>query len=96
MRILSVTLQPAGPLLALFTFATIGLGHVLVRRLHARWGTRAGVPLFILGGAILTLSLFTQNDLGSAILGITGITVIWDGVEIYRQERRARLGHLKI
>lgn len=89
------SLQWAGPVLALVTFATIGAGHVLVRRLHAQFGTRPAIPLFILGGAILTGSLLAQADLLSGVLGITAITVIWDGVEMFRQERRVRMGHLK-
>lgn len=88
------SLQWAGPVLALVTFATIGAGHVLVRRLHARYGTRPAVPLFILGGFLLTQSLLAQSNLLSGVLGVTAITVIWDGVEMFRQERRVRMGHL--
>ena len=46
-----MNLQWAGIVLALTTFATIGFGHVLVRRLHARYGTRPAIPLFLAGGA---------------------------------------------
>jgi hypothetical protein len=88
-------LQWAGPALAVVTFVTIGAGHVLVRRLHARFRTRPAGLLFLLGGLILAGSLLAPGDLLSGALGITAMTVIWDGVEIYRQERRARLGHLK-
>lgn len=83
-----LSLQWAGPVLALTTFATIGIGHVLVRRLHARFGTRPAIPFFILGGIVLLISLFSEVNLVSAILGITGITLVWDGIEIYRQEKR--------
>lgn len=83
-------LQWAGIVLTLCTFATIAAGHVLVRRLHARFGTRPAVPFFILGGLVLLASVFTGNDLLSGILGIVGITFAWDGIEIYRQEKRLR------
>ena len=83
-----MTWQWAGPTLAVVTFATIGIGHVLVRRLHARFGTRPGWPLIVLGLALLASSLFVTDDLGSAVVGITAITVFWDGVEIFRQEKR--------
>ena len=82
--------QVAGLVLSGVTFATIGIGHVLVRRLHARFGTRPAVP-FILSGALgLAASLAAQHDLLSAALGITAITLLWDGIEFYRQEKRIR------
>lgn len=81
-------LQWAGPILALTTFATIGIGHVLVRRLHARFGTRPAIPFFILGSAVLILSTLMVKNVTSAVLGIIGITLVWDGIEIYRQEKR--------
>ena len=82
------SLQWAGPILAMTTFATIGIGHVLVRRLHARYGTRPAIPFFVLGGLVLLSSIFILTNLISAILGITGITLVWDGIEIFRQEKR--------
>ncbi len=85
-----MNLQWAGPILAVVTFATIGIGHVLVRRLHARFGTRPAIPLFALGLLVLIVSLFTRDDLFSAVLGITAITLLWDGIEMYRQEQRVR------
>ncbi|HSQ26358.1 MAG TPA: DUF4491 family protein [Anaerolineales bacterium] len=85
------SLQWAGPILAMTTFATIGIGHVLVRRLHARYGTRPAVLFFVLGGLVLVSSVFISTNLISAILGITGITLVWDGIEIFRQEKRMQL-----
>ena len=83
-----MSLQWAGVVLAFVTFATIGIGHMLVRRLHARYGTRPAMPLFGLGLLVLALSLAAQSDLLSAVLGITAITLLWDGIEMYRQEKR--------
>jgi hypothetical protein len=83
-----VSLQPAGLVLALVTFATIAAGHELVRRLHRRYGVRPAIPLFALGAFVLLAGLLAPADLLSAALGISGVTVIWDGVEIYRQEQR--------
>jgi hypothetical protein len=83
-----VNIQWAGPVLGLTTVLTIAAGHVLVRRLHARFGTKPAVPLFLLGAAVLFASLLVANDLLSAILGLTAVTLVWDGIEMYRQERR--------
>ena len=44
-----MSVQWTGVLLASVTFATIGVGHVLVRHLHARYGTRPALP-FSRGG----------------------------------------------
>jgi hypothetical protein len=72
------------------TFGAIGAGHVLVRHLHARFGTRPATLLFLLGGLVLVGSLGATSDLLSGVLGITAITLLWDGVEIYRQEKRMK------
>lgn len=85
-----MNLQWAGAVLGGATFATIGAGHVLVRWLHARFGTRPAVPLFIIGGLTLLISLIAEDDLLSGVLGISAITVLWDGIEIYRQEKRVK------
>jgi hypothetical protein len=85
-----VSLQLAGLVLAIVTFATIGIGHIFVRGLHARFGTLPAIPFFLLGLLILFFSLMIAGDLFSAALGITAITLVWDGVEIFRQEKRVR------
>jgi uncharacterized membrane protein YoaK (UPF0700 family) len=85
-----MNLQWAGIVLAVTTFATIAFGHVLVRRLHARYGTRPAIPLFLAGGVVLLASLLAADDLLSGVLGITAVTLLWDGVEMYRQEKRVR------
>ncbi len=85
-----MSLQWAGVILAVVTFATIAAGHVLVRRLHARYSTRPALPLFVIGGLGLIGSLATNDNLLSGALGITAITILWDGIEIYRQEKRMK------
>lgn len=82
------SLQWAGIVLAAVTFITIGIGHVLVRRLYARYGTRPAIPFFFSGAVVLLASMLVQNNLLSAVLGLTAITLAWDGIEMYRQEKR--------
>jgi hypothetical protein len=82
--------QWAGPILGIVTVLTIAAGHVLVRRLHARFGTAPAAPLFALSGLGLLASLLARSDLLSGVLGITAITIVWDGIELYRQEKRVR------
>jgi threonine/homoserine/homoserine lactone efflux protein len=81
-------LQWGGLVLAFVTFATIGLGHVLVRRLHASFGTRPAIPFILAGLLVLFASLLTPQNLVSAVLGISAITLVWDGIEFFRQEKR--------
>lgn len=85
-----MSLQWAGIVLAFATFVTIGFGHILVRRLHARYGTRPAIPLFMAGGAVLASSMMAAGDLLSGVLGIFAVTLMWDGVEMYRQEKRVQ------
>lgn len=87
-----MNLQWAGPVLALTTFVTIGAGHVMVRRFQARFGTRPAVPFFLCGALVLLGSMLVSGNLLSAVLGVTAITLLWDGLEIYRQEKRVQQG----
>jgi hypothetical protein len=88
-----MTLQWAGPVLGAVTVATIWFGHVMVRKVNYHFGTRP-VPLVLaLGAGGLAASLFVTWDLLSAVLGIVGITTVFDGIELIRQEARVRRGH---
>jgi hypothetical protein len=86
-------LQWAGIVLAVTTFATIGLGHVMVRKVNYLYGTKPAPFYFALGLVILFISLKTSDTLASAALGIVGVTTLWDGFELFRQEERIRRGH---
>ena len=88
-----MTLQWAGPVLAVLTFGTIAFGHVVVRKVNYRYGTKPAFLVFVLGLAFFVLSLLVASNLASAALGILGMTTIWDGIELYRQENRIRRGH---
>jgi hypothetical protein len=86
--------QWAGLLLATTTFGTIAIGHILVRRLHPRLGTRPGIPLLLLGVGVMVASALVKSNHLSGVLGIVAITTIWDGIEFFRQEKRVQTGHL--
>ena len=83
-----MTLQWVGPTLAIATVVSIALGHILVRRLHARYNTRSALPLLVIGLTLLTGTLWLESDFWAALLGVLGVTCFWDGIEIFRQERR--------
>lgn len=88
-----MSVQWAGLILAFITVATIGIGHVTVRKLNYFYGTKPAPYALILGLALLLLSLVVRSNLASASLGILGITTLWDSLEFIRQEERIRRGH---
>jgi hypothetical protein len=88
-----MTLQWTGLALAVLTVGTIGLGHVAVRKLNYRYGTKPAPVFLVLGLGPLVLSLFTKANLTSAALGILGMTTLWDAIEFLRQKERIRRGH---
>jgi hypothetical protein len=88
-----LTLQWAGPVLAGVTFLTIWWGHVLVRIVHYYFGTRPAPLIFVVGLLLLLASTQTGSDLLSAVMGIVGLTLLWDAFELHRQEARVRQGH---
>ncbi len=88
-----MTLQWAAPILAAVTLGTIAFGHVAVRKLNFRYGTKPIPYVCILGLFFLLISLLLQSDLWSAVMGIVGVTTLWDALELIRQEERVRRGH---
>jgi len=80
---------------ALTAFVSIWLGHVTVRKVEAQVH-EIRIPIFIaivLGLLIEYASLLTDNRPLSTALGIIGVTLLWDGLEIYRQQHRVQRGH---
>jgi hypothetical protein len=90
-----MTLQWSGPLLAALPLGTIAFGHVAVRRANYLYGTRPVPYFFVLGLAFLLCSLLVTGDLVSGVLGILGVTTLWDAFELIRQEKRIRRGHAR-
>ncbi|MBN1304183.1 MAG: DUF4491 family protein [Anaerolineales bacterium] len=88
-------LNPIGLASAAALFTGVWAGHVAVRTIEARIRKLWPPVIFFLAlGLILEfLSLCSENDLLSAILGILGITAVWDGFEFVRQEKRVKKGH---
>ena len=80
---------------ALTAFISIWLGHVSVRKIEAAtvelWKPMALVAM--LGLTFEAGSLIVSIRLLSTALGILGITLLWDALEIKRQARRVRKGH---
>jgi hypothetical protein len=84
-----------GPVAAASAFLGIWLGHVTVRKVEYISPT-IWLPTVLFASAGLGLeiaSLSTSSRAVSLSLGIIGITLLWDALEMTRQQRRVRKGH---
>ena len=80
---------------ALATFFGVWFGHVAVRKIEFRTADlRLPTLAFVLAGLLLEYaSLSATNRIAAAVLGIWGITTLWDALELGRQQKRVRSGH---
>jgi hypothetical protein len=88
-------LNPLGLVAACAAFAGIWAGHVAVRKIEAN-APAVWVPAvaFVLAGLALEgFALSARGVMPSAGAGILGITLLWDALELWRQEQRVRKGH---
>ena len=88
-------INPLGFIAALTAFLSIWIGHVAVRKIEATSRT-VWLPTIIftaLGFFTEYFSLTTDNLWLSTVLGITGITLLWDALEFTRQQHRIKKGH---
>ena len=88
-------MNPIGLVAAATAFAGIWLGHVSVRKIEsaapALWLPTAA---FLCAGMLFEwLSVRSTHLVVSAAAGVLGITLAWDAVELWRQQRRVRQGH---
>ncbi len=88
-----MTLEWTGLVLSLTTVLTIGFGHVMVRKVNYAFGTKPVPWVAALGIFVLAASVVPESTAVSGILGIVGITTLWDAIELVRQERRVLKGH---
>ncbi len=83
-----------GLIAAVSAFCAIWLGHVVVRKIEFLV-PRIEMPsaFFVLSGIILEWLSTRTPLLLSTALGIVGITLLWDALELRRQQSRVRKGH---
>lgn len=80
---------------ALATFFGVWLGHVSVRKIE-RETVNLWIPTFIalaLGIGFEFASFLTVSLPLSAMCGILGVTLLWDALEFFRQQKRIKHGH---
>ena len=77
------------------TFFGVWIGHVSVRKIE-RQVEHIWIPstiAFLLGLGLELVSLWTSSLVLSTICGIVGVTLLWDALEFYRQQKRIIKGH---
>ncbi|MBI5934399.1 MAG: DUF4491 family protein [Chloroflexi bacterium] len=80
---------------AITAFLAIWFGHVGVRKIESASRTILAPTIIavLLGLIVEYLSVITENIHLKAIFGIVGVTLLWDGFEFIRQQKRIRKGH---
>ncbi len=84
-----------GLVAALSAFLGIWFGHIAVRKIEFNSPTLwTPAAIFCTGGLIFEwLSVTTPSLSVSTATGILGMTLLWDSLELLRQQRRVRNGH---
>ena len=80
---------------ALATFFGVWLGHVSVRKIE-RDTVNLWKPALIavaLGTGFEIAALLTSSLAFSAMSSILGVTLLWDALELFRQQERIKHGH---
>ena len=81
-----------GIAIGLISFAIIGVFHPIVIKSEYHFGKKIW-PVFLAFGLVLcAASLFVKNDIGSALLAVTGFAAFWSIRELYEQEERVQKG----
>ncbi|WP_025002697.1 DUF4491 family protein [Prevotella dentasini] len=81
-----------GVILAICTFLIIGFCHPLVIKTEYYFGTKPWTLWLIGGVACCTGALFIANIFWSALLGVTGASLLWGIGELFEQKRRVERG----
>lgn len=92
---MDTSLNYAGLVAAVSTFAGVWFGHVAVRKIESMMPTIwLPTTAFTAGGLLLEwFSLSTPDLLLSTASGILGFTLLWDALEFTRQQNRIKKGH---
>jgi len=82
----------SGIILGLATFLIIGLFHPLVIKAEYYLGVKFWIVFLISGIITTTLSIFLENTIVSAILGVFGFSCFWSIKEMFDQVKRVEEG----
>lgn len=81
-----------GLLLAISTFIIIGVFHPVVIKTEYYFGTRPWWLFLVAGLACISASLCIADTILSAIVGVTGASLLWSIGELFEQKKRVERG----
>lgn len=81
-----------GLLIGICTFLIIGVFHPIVIKSEYYFGTKCWWWFLVLGIAGILLSIYVDNILVSALLGVAAFSSLWSILEIFEQQDRVRKG----
>lgn len=81
-----------GIIIAVATFLIIGIFHPIVIKSEYYFGVKCWPVFAVLGVIFLGVSLYIEDVLTAAILGVTGCSLLWSILEIFEQRERVRKG----
>ena len=87
-------MQFAGIVLGVYTFVMIGILHVGVVKIEKEIGSHIWPGFVVLGIVFGALSLYTDDVLVSALLGVSGFLFAWSGPELKKQKERVANTHI--
>ena len=81
-----------GIIIGLISFLIIGIFHPIVIKGEYYFSKKIW-PVFLIAGIIfLIISLYIENTILTATLGVTGFSCLWSIKELVEQEERVRKG----
>ncbi|KAJ51055.1 hypothetical protein BD780_002519 [Clostridium tetanomorphum] len=81
-----------GIIIGIVSFLIIGIFHPIVIKSEYYFGKKVWPVFLVLGIICISLSIFCNDTMISAVLGVTGFSCIWSIHEIIEQEERVRKG----
>ncbi|HSO27101.1 MAG TPA: DUF4491 family protein [Anaerolineales bacterium] len=87
-----IYLNWTGLFMGLYMLGVIGIGFFWVVKIEYYLGARVWKLVLLLGLLLCLLSLFVNNFMFSALIGIFGGSVVWGATELPDQAERVRRG----
>lgn len=81
-----------GIIIGIIAFFIIGVFHPIVIKSEYYFGKRIWPVFLVIGIAFIILSLFINDNIISAVIGVTGFSSLWSIHEIIEQEERVKKG----
>jgi len=81
-----------GAIIGLATFAIIGVFHPIVTKTEYHLGARVWPVFLVAGLASISGSLFVENTVISALVGVLGFSSLWSIRELHEQTQRVKKG----